>query len=92
MTIREQLKGKMFKARVIAFGFWILFAGSFFLPKNSPYTPLFLIPFAGFAGSVLYILFFVRCPKCDARLGQALSSTSQINFCPGCGVDLESTA
>ena len=90
MTIRERLKAKMFKARAIGFGFWLLFAGSFFLPKNSPYAPFLLIPFVGFAGSVLYVLYFVRCPKCDARLGQSLSTTSQTNFCPGCGVSLES--
>jgi hypothetical protein len=90
MTIREKLKARMFKARAIAFGFWLLFAAGFLLPKNSPYAFLLLVPFAGFAGTVLYMLFFVRCPKCGARLGQAMNSTSQINFCPGCGVSLES--
>lgn len=89
MTIREALKAQMFKARVVAFGFWLLFAAGFFLPNNSPFKPLLLIPFIGFAGSVLYILFFVKCPKCSARLGQAMGGINKPNFCPGCGVNFD---
>jgi hypothetical protein len=88
-TIRETIKSQIFKARAVAFGFWLLFAGSFFLPNESPLKPLLFIPFFGFAASVLYILFFVKCPKCGARLGQAMSSMSKPNFCPGCGVSFD---
>jgi hypothetical protein len=90
MTIRETLKAQMFKAKAIAFGFWLLLAAGLFLPKGSPYQPLLLIPFVGFAGSVLYILLFIKCPKCGARLGQAMSSMSKPNFCPSCGVSFDS--
>jgi hypothetical protein len=88
-TIREQLKARMFKARLVAFGFWLLFAAGMFLPKGNAYAALLFIPFVGFAASVLYVIFFVRCPKCGARLGQAMSSMSKPNFCPGCGVSFD---
>jgi hypothetical protein len=92
MKIRDQLKAKMFKARFVAIGFWLLIAAGYFLPEGSPYQKLLIVPFIGFAGSVLYIILFVRCPKCDAKLGQAMSSSNKPNFCPGCGVSFDSQA
>ena len=92
MTIGELIKAQMFKARAIAFGFWLLFAAGMFLPTSGIYKTLLFLPFIGFAGSVLYILFFVKCPKCDARLGQVMSSISKPKFCPGCGVSFDSLA
>lgn len=92
MTIRDQLKAQMFKARAVAFGFWLLFAAGFLLPVGSPYQALLFIPFTGFVGAILYVLFFVKCPKCDARLGQAMNSLSKPNFCPSCGVSFDSPA
>ena len=89
-TIREKLKAQMFKAKVAAFSCWGLVAAGIFLPKGNALQALWLIPFAGFAGSILYIQFFVKCPKCRARLGHALSVTSKPNFCPSCGVDFDS--
>jgi len=89
-TIRETLKAQMFKAKAIGFAFWLLFAAGFFLPKGSELQPLMIVPFVGFAGSVLYMLVFVKCPKCGTRLGQAMSSMSKPDFCPGCGVSFDS--
>jgi hypothetical protein len=86
-TIRERLKAQMFKARVAAFGFWLLGAACMFLPKG--YETFFFVPFAGFACAVLYVLFFIKCPKCGVRLGQAMSSMGKANFCLGCGVSLD---
>ena len=91
-TIRETLKAKMLKAKIAAFGFWLLFAAGFFLPKDSAYLPLLVIPFIGFAGSVLYMLLFIRCPKCGERLGQAMSGISKVNFCPSCGTSFDASA
>jgi hypothetical protein len=89
-TIRETLKAQMFKVGAIAFGFWLLFAAGFFLPNDTGLQALTPISFAGFAGSILYMQFFVKCPKCGARLGQSMSSIRKPNFCPGCGVSLDS--
>ena len=89
-TIRETLEAQMFKAKVIAFACWLpLFAAGFFLPKDSALKPLVLIPAIGFAGSVLYMAFFVKCPKCGTRLGQALSGMNKPNFCPSCGISFD---
>jgi len=89
MTIRERLKEQMFKARVFAFGFWLLGAAGMFFASGNAYQALLFVPFAGFGGAVLYMLFFVKCPKCGARLGQAMSGMTRTNFCPGCGVSLD---
>jgi len=91
MTLGEELRGKMRKAKLIGFGFWLLFAAEFFLPHDGKYAFLLVIPFLGFASSALYILVFIKCPKCGFRLGQAMSGSSEINFCPCCGVDLDSS-
>ena len=92
MTIGELVKAQMFKARVVAFGFWLFFAAGIFLPTSGIYKTLLFIPFIGFMCSVLYILFLVKCPKCDTRLGQVMSSMSKPKFCPGCGVSFDSRA
>lgn len=90
MTIGERVKAQMFKARVAAFGFWLLFALGMFLPLPDTYRALMMVPFFGFMGSVLYILFFVKCPKCDARLGQVMGGFGKPRFCPGCGASFDS--
>lgn len=82
----------MFRARAIAFGCWLLFAAGIFLLKDDALRPLLFIPFMGFGGSMLYILFFVKCPKCGTPLGQAMGSMSKPNFCPGCGVGFDRRA
>ncbi len=89
MTIRERLESQMFRARAGAVGFWLLFVACFFLPKDSHHQVLQLVSFAGFAGSVLYIALFVKCPKCGARLGPALSTLRRPNFCPNCGIGFD---
>ena len=91
MTIGELLKDRMFKARVVSITSWILVVLSIYLFKNEGGLGLLaLIPSAAFFGSVLYVLYFVRCPKCDIRVGQAMSSYKKLNFCPNCGADFNS--
>lgn len=88
MTIRKLLKARIFKARVAGFGCWLLCAGFIFVVPDA-YKAWALIPTLGFAGSVLYVLFFLRCPKCGARIGQAMTGMSKLNFCPTCGVSMD---
>lgn len=90
MTIRDQLKSQMFKARIVAFGCWLLVAAGIVFPKIGISQAWLIIPLIGFAGAVLYIVLMVKCPKCGARLGQTLSGMSKPNFCPTCGVDFDS--
>lgn len=89
MTIGEFLKAKMLKARAVAFGCWLLFAAMMFFDIPIFHGGWRIVPFIGFLGSVLYILWCVNCPKCEARLGQLMSGTSKPNFCPGCGVSFD---
>ena len=63
--------------------------------KDSPPLLLF-VPLIVFAGAVLSLVFFLRCPRCKGRLGhfsQHLFSKkaffSHINYCPFCGVSLD---
>jgi rRNA maturation protein Nop10 len=92
MTIRDLLKAQMVKARIIGFVFWLLLVAGYFLPKDSPYHVLLLLPAIGFACTVIYTLFFIKCPKCGTKLGQAISKLNDTNFCPSCGVSLDTTA
>ena len=89
MTIGEFLKAKMFKARAVGFGCWLLFAAAMFIEVPWFNKGWMLVPFVGFMGSVLYIMWCVKCPKCDARLGQVIGGTSKSNFCPSCGVSFD---
>lgn len=69
MTIGELVKAKMFKARAVAFGCWLLFAASIFLDVPDTYRALSFIPFTGFMGSIVFIIFFVTCPKMRCPAG-----------------------
>ena len=90
MTIRAQLQRRVSNARSAGLGFWLLFAGGMLLIDDRAYRALVFIPFVGFAATVIYSLFFIRCPKCNAGLGALLSSFAKPNFCPGCGVSFDS--
>ncbi|WP_091637930.1 hypothetical protein [Lysobacter sp. cf310] len=92
MTIRELLKAKLFKARVVGFGCWLLCVGVIFLDVPERYKAWVLIPTLGFVGAVLYMFYCVRCPKCGARIGQAMMGMRKSNFCPSCGVGLDTRA
>jgi hypothetical protein len=49
----------------------------------------------GFIGAFVATVFFVKCPKCNARLGQftvgpfAFRPSRRVNFCPYCGVNFD---
>lgn len=95
MTIEELIGRKLRKAKIIGFLFWLSFAATIFTPQEGNMFFISLIPFAGFGGTVLYVMFFVKCPKCDAPLGQASMNSgipfrkkTKLNYCPNCGVNL----
>lgn len=90
MTIREHLKAKLNKARVIGVISLVAFATVGILTSSSDQvSPLFLIPFAAFGGSVVYILYVIRCSRCNTRMGQVMSQFRTTNYCPQCGVNLD---
>jgi hypothetical protein len=99
MTIADTIKTKLLRAKIVGFLFWVAFAASIFLHKEGGTFFLSLIPFAGFAGTIWYVMFFIRCPRCAAPLGQAsmhmsgvFTGKSKLNFCPNCGVNLNEPA
>jgi hypothetical protein len=94
MTIKEFITKKLRKATMIGFLFWLAFGATIIIPKEGNLFFISLIPFAGFFGTIIYIIFFVKCPKCSTPLGQAsmsyrnpFSRKTKLNFCPNCGVD-----
>ena len=96
MTISESIHSKLKKAKIIGFIFWLLFAATIVIPVEGNLFFISLIPFIGFGGTVLYILLFLKCPRCDTAIGQAtansggfFSKKSNLNFCPNCGVDFK---
>ncbi len=94
MKIEELINKKMRKVKIIGFLFWLAFGAMIFIPKDGNLFYLSLIPFIGFGGTIIYLMYFIKCPKCYAQLGQAsmssgniFSKKSKLNFCPNCGVN-----
>ncbi|HNN87356.1 MAG: hypothetical protein U1F12_04205 [Pseudomonadales bacterium] len=95
MTISEALYAKIQKVKIIGLVCWLAFVAAIVFQPPESHFLFFFIPFVGFIGCIFYVVFFITCPKCHIRLGQALISSgnvfskrSKINFCPGCGIDL----
>ena len=93
MTIEELIAGKLRKAKIVGFLFWLAFAATIFFPFEGNLFFFSLIPFAGFGGTVIYVMYFLKCPKCSSPVGQAslspgspFNQKSKLNYCPNCGV------
>ena len=96
MTIRDTLKKKLKIAIVAGLVGWLIFAGGAILLENQ-YPAIFIVGFILFGGAIIYAFYFVRCPKCNAPIGQIFSmpgysflSKHKVNFCPSCGVEMDS--
>lgn len=85
MTIKEKIRKKVLKGKVAAFLFWLLFAGGMFVVGDEVNPFYMLIPFVGFGGAILYLLLFIKCPKCKAGQGQMALQAKELNFCYSCG-------
>jgi len=94
-TIRDYIKRRVRWFMAIGFVAWLsipLWMSVTHEPAQ-PYVPF--VAMAVFAGAVIGMQFFVRCPRCKVRLGQIgmqigisfLKPT--VNFCPYCGVSLD---
>jgi hypothetical protein len=100
-TIRDYLKGRIRWCLACAVGGWLLIAlgGGLaaHLPAGIPRPAIPLLGFAVFFGAILAMQRSIRCPKCEARLGQTIAmplafnfgSGPRVNFCPFCGVNLD---
>lgn len=88
MTIREYLKRRVFRGRIVAGVSWLLFAAGLFSGAEAPV--FVFVPFFVFGGTVFYLLSCIKCPKCGATIGRVMEQSYQANYCPGCGVNFDS--
>jgi len=97
-TIRDHIKRRVRIIAALAISGWLLvpLSASFGADPHAFPLPMFL-GFAIFAGAILGLTFFVRCPKCNSRFGQVASQIAfhfgstrgRVNFCPYCGTSLD---
>ena len=98
VTIRDHIKRRVRIIAAVAVGGWLLLplSASFGADPQAFPLPMF-VGFAIFAGAILGLTFFVKCPKCDTRFGQVASQIAfhfgskrgRVNFCPYCGTSLD---
>ena len=98
MTLRESIvRSKRTGAIVTYLGL----AWSFvWMALSGAQPPWFFVAIPGFVvffAGTWYLLFFLRCPRCQGRIGYTVSYMSwpfsvsrRIRFCPFCGVALDS--
>ncbi|WP_273672076.1 hypothetical protein [Janthinobacterium fluminis] len=86
---------KIVTARLIGFGFFGLYIGGLFF-RNGAYSQLLLmLPFAGVAGSSLYVASIAKCPNCKAKLMRdrfGLGLAKSARHCWSCNVDFRADA
>ncbi len=97
MTTREILNKKKRNAAIFYFSSFLLLVLSAII--GSYYKPIMIfVVIAAVACiiSVLYLLFGIRCPKCNNYLGVIISYfggpfaiSKKINYCPYCGIKLD---
>jgi hypothetical protein len=98
MTIQESLSVRLRRAKIFGLYFWAAFAVTAFLPFDKEYFFLSLIPFICFGLTVIYILFFVRRPKCNTSLGLTCFGSStpfkkkpKVANCPHCKINFNAS-
>jgi len=98
VTIRERLSGAKRKCSILAYSGIVVFAlGSFLRNVHPLFVAAGLAAFGIAMMSILYLLFGIRCPRCQNRVGQLItqvggspfSVSRKLRFCPFCGVDLD---
>jgi hypothetical protein len=97
MTLRDALTNRKRKAGIAAYSGFAIFAAAMAL--GGAERSWFLVGIAGFVlfcVSVIYLLFFLRCPACRGRIGYTVgysggpfSVSPKIRHCPYCGISLD---
>ena len=88
MTIGEDLEQKLRKAKRLGMIFWLMAAIS--LVWDTAVSPATLmLGSIGFMWVILDIHLNMKCPKCEAKFGQAILWNKKVKFCPGCGVNFD---
>ena len=97
MTIRSQISRKKRKALISAYsGMAFFFLGIILLHESGWPLILMFIGFAVAAVSLLYAFWRIRCPCCKGNIGYVamyygtpFSLSKKINFCPFCGINID---
>jgi hypothetical protein len=94
-TIRDYIKRRVRMFVGAGILGWLIAASTLAFGQAARWSPMFggLVLF----GAALALQFFVRCPKCKVRIGQTIAfpvgltfgSRGKVNFCPYCGVNLD---
>jgi hypothetical protein len=82
-----------------ALGGWLVIAASLvagnFANEGKPELPVTAMGFVLFIGGAISLM-FIRCPKCSYKFGQTVAGLvfswgegQRVNFCPHCGVNLD---
>jgi len=96
-TIRDYIKRRVRLAFAVLIAAWLAFPVSIAATHGrGPAPSLALLAGAVFCGVIVYLNWFVKCPRCGARLGQTIAmplafswGRRQMNFCPYCAVSLD---
>jgi hypothetical protein len=96
-TIRDYIKRRVRWSFAIAILSWLFIPLTMGASRHGAPAWLPFFGLLGFAGAILALQFFVRCPRCSARIGQTIGmavglsfgSARRVNFCPYCGVSLD---
>jgi hypothetical protein len=95
-TIRSYIKRRVRIAFAVAFVAWLSFPLSGAANHGRAQPVVFIVSGAIFVGVILYLTWFVRCPRCSANLGQTVAmplafswGQRQMKYCPYCAVSLD---
>jgi len=96
MTIRDYVRRRVVIGYGLAFlGVGIFMASAFLTDGRDKEADFFLFGFVPFLAAVVFIHFFIRCPRCKGNLAltpavyPSLSRKHRLNFCPYCGVSVD---
>jgi hypothetical protein len=98
-TIRANIKRQVRRLAVLGLCGWLLIPLSAWMGDGTPHGPLLLVGFLLFFGAILFLQ-WVMCPKCSGKIGQNIgmavafsgfwfSAGRKPNYCPYCGVSLD---
>jgi hypothetical protein len=97
-TIRDGLRRRKRWVLILLFGAWLVFAFTIIPTAGEP-PILAIVPGIAFFGAMIFLGFFIRCPRCRGNLGVLNAGFSKvvpfytvINYCPYCGVSLDAPA
>jgi hypothetical protein len=96
-TIRDVMRRKKRLALLVLVASWLSFTPSVLIESGGQ-SLLAFVPVGIFAGAVIFLAFFIRCPRCkgnlvgfNANIGK-IGSRAGVDCCQHCGVSLDAPA